>query len=368
MTVLPQYGENSLADLLPSALGAMDVRGEENVLGLPTARRYCILLIDGLGWHQLRANPAHAPFLSSLRGRSITVGAPTTTVASITSLGTGLAPGRHGLVGYTTRVPGRNELFNALKWEPKLDPAEYQPYPSVFQRAIRAGVSASVVSQRAFRDSGLTSVGLRGPFLGANSYGERVATAVNASQAGQESLVYVYEQDLDYTGHVAGCQSDAWQHQLAMVDRFAEELHDSLPSGVAFVVTADHGMVDIDHDHRVDIDDVAVMRDGVELIAGEARFRHVYTVESATDDVVARWREVLGGRAQVLKRDEAIQAGWFGAVEERVRDRIGDVVVNVDGNCAIEYRSVFPKEAKLIGLHGALTEEELLVPLLTAAV
>jgi hypothetical protein len=342
----------------------MNVRGEENVLGLPTARRYCVLLIDGFGWHQLRANQAHAPFLSSLRGRSITVGAPTTTVTSITSLGTGLPPGRHGMVGYTSRVPGRNELFNALKWEPKLEPGEYQPYPSVFQRAIRAGVSASVVGQRAFRDSGLTSVALRGPYFGANSLGERVAAAANASQAGQESLVYVYDQDLDYTGHQAGCHSDAWRHQLAIVDRFAEELHDSLPSGTVFVVTGDHGMVDIDAGHRIDIDDISAMRDGVELVAGEARFRHVYTAEGATDDVVAAWRGVLGGRAQVLTRQEATQAGWFGAVEARVAERIGDVVVNVDGNCAIEYRSVFPIEAKLVGLHGALTEEELLVPLL----
>lgn len=352
---------------MPSVLGAMGVAGEENRFALPTARRYCVLLIDALGWHLLRSHTAEAPFLSSLRGKPITVGAPTTTVTSLTSFGTGLTPGRHGLLGYTTRAPGSNEIFNALRWEPKLDAAEYQPYPSIFQRAIRAGISASVVGQRNFRNSGLTSVALRGPFLGANSYGERVAAAVSASQAGQESLVYVYEQDLDYTGHQAGCGSAAWRHQLTMVDRFAEELHDSLPDGTIFVVTADHGMVDIDDDHRIDIDDTPALRDGVVLIAGEARFRHVYTREGAGSEVAEAWRRVLGGRAQVLTRGESVDAGWFGSVEERVADRIGDVVVNVDGNCAIEYRSVFPKEAKLVGLHGGLTEDELMVPMLLAS-
>lgn len=349
---------------MPSVLGALRVAGEENLFGLPTSRRYCVLLIDGLGWHQLRAHHAEAPFLSSLRGRPITAGAPTTTATSLTSLGTGLPPGKHGLVGYTSRVPGKNELFNALKWEPKLDASEYQPYPSVFQRAIRAGVSASVVSQRAFRESGLTNVAFRGPFLGANSLGERIAAAVNASKVGQESLVYVYEQDLDYTGHQEGCQSAAWRHQLVMVDRFAEELYESLPDGTVLIVTADHGMVDIDHEHRIDVDSMPQLRDGVELIAGEARFRHVYTADGAADDVAAAWRTALGGRAQVFTRAESIAAGWFGAVEARVVERLGDVVVNVDGNCAIEYRSVFPKEANLVGLHGALTEDELLVPLL----
>jgi hypothetical protein len=66
----------------------------------------------------------------------------------------------------------------------------------------------------------------------------------------------------------------------------------------------------------------------------------------------------------VLGRDEAVVAGWFGAVEGRVLDRIGDVVASVGGDCAIERRSVFPVEAKLVGLHGALTDDELLVPLL----
>lgn len=366
MTVLPQYGENSLADLMPSVLGAMGVAGEQNMLRLPRARRYCVLLIDGLGWNLLRAHPAEAPFLTSLRGRWMTCGAPTTTVSSLTSLGTGLVPGRHGLVGYTSRVPGRNELFNALEWKPKLDPFEYQPYPSVFQRAVRAGITTSVLGQRMFRDSGLTSVAMRGPFVGANSFGERVATAAARSQAGQESLVYVYEQDLDYTGHQVGCRSAAWRHQLAMTDRFAEELCDALPSGTILVVTGDHGMVDVDRSKRVDVDDMPTLRDGVALIAGEARFRHVYTTDGAVDDVYASWRSVLGGRAQVRTRAEAITAGWFGSVEDRVAERLGDVVVNVDGNCAIEYRSQFPRETKLVGLHGALTEDELLVPLIVA--
>lgn len=364
MTVLPQYGENSLSDLMPSVLGAMGVRDEPNLLNLPRSRRYCVLLIDGLGWNLLRSHPAQAPFLTSLRGRWMTCGTPTTTVTSLTSLGTGLVPGRHGLVGYTSRVPGRNELFHTLEWKPKLDPVEYQPYHTVFQRAVRAGITTSVLGQRTFRDSGLTSVALSGPFVGANSFGERVAAAVTRSQSGQESLVYVYEQDLDYTGHQAGCRSDAWRYQLAMTDRFAEELCDNLPSGTVLVVTGDHGMVDVDRSKRIDVTDNPAMREGVELIAGEARFRHVYVADGAADDVCAAWRSVLGGRAQVRTRAEAIDAGWFGSVEDRVAERLGDVVVNVDGNCAIEYRSQFPKEVKLVGLHGALTEDELLVPLL----
>lgn len=366
---LPRYGEAALCDVLPSVLGALGLPGEENILGLPSSSRYCVLLVDALGWNLLQAHPAQAPFLSSLTGRAITVGVPTTTAVSLTSLGTGLPPGRHGVVGYTSRVPGdRRRIFNALRWEPRLDPDAYQPHPSVIERAERAGVATTVLGESKFRGSGLTQAGLRGPFRTANTYGQRVAAACEAAGAGKRALVYVYDGDLDYTGHQHGCRSAAWRHQLTMTDSFAEQLFDHLPAGTTLLVTGDHGMVDVDAERRIDVDDVPALREGVELVAGEARFRHVYTTDGAADDVVAAWRSVLQDRATVLSRDEAVAAGWFGAVEARVTERIGDVVVSVDGDCAVERRSVFPVEGKLRGLHGAMTDDELLVPLLVGEV
>jgi Type I phosphodiesterase / nucleotide pyrophosphatase len=362
--VLPRYGEASLADLLPSVLGALGIPGEHDLMGLPRSRRYCLLLIDGLGWNLLRAHPAQAPFLISLPGRAITAGSPTTTVTSLTSFGTGLPPGRHGVLGYTTRIPGTNELLNALKWHAAVDPATYQPHPTVFERAARAGVAVTVVGERKFRTSGLTIAGLRSPgFQGADTLGERVASAAGAASP-DHSLVYVYDGDLDTTGHRAGCGSAAWQHQLTIVDRFAEELFDALPAETALIVTADHGMVDVDTANRLDVDDLPALREGVALVGGEARFRHVYAEPGASSDVLAAWRAVLGDRAAVLSREEAVDVGWFGAVEARVLDRIGDVVASVGGDCAVEMRSVFPVEATLVGLHGALTADEMLVPLL----
>ncbi|NDL56307.1 alkaline phosphatase family protein [Phytoactinopolyspora mesophila] len=365
MTLLPEYGERSLADLIPSALGALGVADEQNPLGLPPAARYCVLLIDGLGWNLFRSHTAQTPFLSSLRAQPITCGLPSTTATSLTSLGTGLPPGRHGVLGYTSRVPGRNEIFNALKWQPAIDPLTYQPHPSLFERAQRSGVATRVVNKREFHDSGLTAAALRGPYWSADSYGERIAAAASSSAA-NPSLVYVYDSDLDRTGHQLGCRSAAWRHQLVMVDRFAEELYDSLPADTVLVVTGDHGMVDVPAQDRIDVDDLPALREGTSLIAGEARFRHVYTVDGATPDVLAAWQAVVGERGAVLTRAEAIEAGWFGAVEGRVQERIGDVVVCARGSFAVCYRSVFPTEVKMVGLHGGMSEDELLIPLLVS--
>jgi hypothetical protein len=66
----------------------------------------------------------------------------------------------------------------------------------------------------------------------------------------------------------------------------------------------------------------------------------------------------------VLTRAEAIGRGWFGAVDPAVLPRIGDVVVACRGPAAVLSSETFPYEARLIGMHGSLTDDEMLIPLL----
>lgn len=367
--ITPAYGEGSLADLLPSVLGALGVEGLSDVVGLPPARGYCVLLVDGLGWLQLRAHPAAAPFLSSLPGRSITTPVPSTTATSITTLGTGLPPGRHGLVGYLSRIPGTLSLLNALEWDAGIDPASYQPYPDMFARARADGVFTRVVSKRRFAGSGLTRAALSGaPFRGADTIGERVDAVERAfDEAGDTpALIYAYESDLDSTGHRHGPRSGAWRHQLTAVDSFAQQLADVLPPDAALVVTGDHGMVDVTADDHIDVDATPGLAEDVVLIGGEPRFRHVYTAPGTADEVAGRWASALGSRALVRTRQQAVAAGWFGAVDDRVRDRIGDVVVAALGSHVLLVPSVWPREARMRGHHGSITDREMLVPCLVA--
>ena len=109
------------------------------------------------------------------------------------------------------------------------------------------------------------------------------------------------------------------------------------------------------------------LREGVALLGGEPRARHVYAHPGAAADVLAAWREILGDRAWVMSRDEAIKDGWFGPVDPAFTDRIGDVVAAAAGNAAIIASQAEPKESALIGMHGSLTSAEQLVPMLAFA-
>jgi hypothetical protein len=366
--VEPAYHQRSLGDVVPAVAAALGVPIGEAPSGLvlPEATSYVVFLIDGLGSLLLERYAHAAPYLAGLLEDQApgTAGVPSTTATSLTSLGTGLTPGVHGLVGFTSRVPGTDRLLNALMWDRNVDPQEWQPHPTAFSRMIRQGASVTVVNKREFAASGLTVAAHRGAaYVGVDKVGERIAAAIEASYD-RPSLTYLYDGDLDWTGHRYGIASTQWLQQLSMIDAEAEHLRESLPSSIRLLVVADHGMIDSPDESRVDVDEFHELRDGVALLGGEARFRHVYCTRGAVDDVVAAWSAHLGERAEVMTREAAIGRGWFGPVDPAVLPRLGDVVVACHGDTAVMSSRDFPYEAKLVGLHGSLTPEEMLIPLL----
>ncbi|HEX3749286.1 MAG TPA: nucleotide pyrophosphatase/phosphodiesterase family protein [Streptosporangiaceae bacterium] len=367
--LLPSYGSRTLAELGSSILASLGGSGV-NTLGLPASRKVCLLVVDGLGWELLRDHPAAAPFLNELamNAQPLAAGFPATTVTSLTSLGTGSAPGQHGVLGYQVAIPGEHKLLNGLRWDDRIDPVRWQPRPTIYERAEAAGVAAYYVAPRGFRNSGLTRAAMRGArYWPADSMGALAGEAGIALRATDEVLVTAYHGELDGTGHGHGVGSDSWYYQLAHVDKLAEQLAGALPSEAVLYVTADHGMVDVSAEDRIDVDDSLDLRAGVSLLGGEPRARHVYTKTGAAADVLAAWREVLGSRAWVVSREDAIKENWFGPVDPEMVPRIGDVVAAPTGNWAIVATETEPRESALIGMHGSLVAHDQLIPLLTVS-
>jgi hypothetical protein len=364
----PAYGQRSLSDVLPAALAALgvDLLPRPTNLSFTPADHYVVMLVDGLGHHQIAAHPRQAPFLHSLLETQPpgTCGVPSTTATSLTSLGTGVPTGQHGMVGFTQRIPETGHLLNSLFWDQPVDPLEWQPLPTVFEQAAANGVQTTVVSKREFVDSGLTRSALRGGnYVGTGNVDERIEAAVAAS--GQApSLTFVYDGDLDAAGHKSGVDSDLWRAQLEIVDEDVQDLRAALPSNVGLVVTADHGMVDATAESRIDIDQIPGIREDVQLLGGEARFRHLYCANGRAERVRDRWQEELGDRVTALTRQEAITAGWFGEVRPEVSARLGDVVVAAHGQVALFSSEDFAYEMGLVGLHGSLTPAEMEIPIL----
>jgi hypothetical protein len=382
--VRPGYGAATLADVLPGAATALGVPVERGDLpadplalaeALRGARRVAVLLVDGLGADLLRTHAELAPTLAGLARPvgNLSAPCPSTTPVSLATLGTGLPPGSHGILGFVTAVPGEqnptgeDRSLNHVQWRDDPDPDAWQARRTVFEQAADAGVAVTAVGPYAYAGSGLTRAVYRGAaYTGSVSHGDLTALVGVALAAAPRALVYGYIPELDLTGHVRGVDSPAWRAQLALVDRVVEQLVDGLPDDAALLVTADHGMLDVPRDTRLDLDEHPELTDGVRLLAGEPRARYAHAEPGAAADLLDRWREVLGDRAWVASREEAVASGIFGAVDEVLAPRIGDVVALARGTWAFTAGQREPGPSRLAAYHGSLTATELAIPLLAA--
>jgi hypothetical protein len=373
--VHPRYGTDTLADVLPGVLGALGMPGVADPLGLsagPLAgvRRVAVLLVDGLGEYQIPLAAPYAPTLTDLAthrlgtARTITSGFPSTTPTSLVSVGTGAPPGLHGVVGFNVRVPETGRILNHIQWWNDPAPADWQPVPTVFERAAAAGIPVTVVSRADFAGSGLTVSAYRGAGYRGAAGVDALATEMLARLNGTGGLVYGYHPDLDRAGHGHGLASNEWAAAAGDVDRLVTRLVEGLPADAALVVTADHGQLDIPFDGRVDLDTDDRLRAGVVAVAGEPRVRYLYTQPGARDDVIAAWRGVMGDGAWIVPREEAVADGWFGPVPEDHLARVGDVVVACqDRTVVVATRSEPLFVSQMVAFHGSYTAAEMRIPL-----
>ena len=384
----PRYGTDSVADVLvsaasrlrPVAEGAggfedrLGLSGRLEAAGLPAGpyRNVCVVLVDGLGESLLSGSLGHAPSLRrAAHLGTLDAALPSTTAASLAALGTGEPAGRTGMVGYDVVDPERGVVVNQLSgWDPQVVPEQWQPLPTVFERL--EGIADPVtVSMGTYEGSPLTRAALRGGrFEAARSTLARVTRATDILSTRSPNFMYLYWGELDQVGHRHGCGSDRWLEALEDLDSGLRRLAARTGEETLLLLTADHGMVDVAPEDRIDYGAMPELLDGVRLTAGEPRMVQLHLEDpgdrARRDRLVQAWGAAFGDRAWILDRDELIEAGYFGAgMRPGVRERIGDLIVAAHGPLALyDLRRTRPAALEMVGQHGSWTEAERSVPLL----
>ena len=318
-----------------------------------------LLVIDGLGWNQLQPRTHLAPAMAALEGTPITTVAPSTTATALTSITTGLPPGEHGVMGY--RIAVGSDVLNVLRWttdgrdaRTSIIPGELQPH------APFGGQRPPVLTRAEFAGSGFTLAHLDPVrFTGYRTLGTLTAELVRLTRAG-EPLVYAYYEGLDKVSHEYGL-GEQYDEELRWIDHLVATLLEVLPAGTVLAITADHGQVETGDDVLELPSDVSTH---VAMQSGEGRFRWLHARAGRAPALADAASSLLDDHAWVRTREQAIDDGWYGPkVTDAAASRLGDVLVAARGTVAF----FDPKDTGpyvLIGRHGSLTPDEMLVPLL----
>ena len=359
--VLPAYGGACLSSIMPSLLG-----GPRDRRWMPPAvheaAQVVLLVLDGLGWQQLRSRAALAPVLAGMDGGPITSVAPTTTATALTSISTGLPPADHGVLGYRVRVNAR-DVLNVLRWRigdadarTQVPPADFQPQPAF------GGTAPPMVTKAHFEETGFTVAHLRGAKLHGWKVPSSLVVEVRRLLASGERLVCAYYDGIDRIAHDRGF-GEYYDAELRMVDGLVGDLVAVLPAGAVLLVTSDHGQVQVD---GPPIDLPPSLAADVDFMSGEGRFRWLHARPGTAARLAEAARIQFGDVAWVRTRQEIIDEGWLGGVPApHVEHRLGDVaLVPFEPVAFLDPSDT--GESRLVCRHGSLTEAETLVPLVVA--
>lgn len=356
--IRPDYGGAWIGGVVPALLDG------EPAPWLPGpaagARSVVLVVLDGLGWTALEAGRDRLPVLAGMTGGPITTVVPSTTSAALTSIATGLTPGRHGIVGFRMRVGG--EILNVLQWRTASGdrgpaPAAVQPHASFGGRDVR------LVTRSEFRGSGFSEAHVRGStMIGWRTTGVLVEHCRRLVAAG-ETFVYAYYDGVDKVAHEYGLRNGFFDVELASADRLVGDLLAVLPPDCAVLVTADHGQVHVEADAKRDLRAVAPL---VASCSGDGRFRWLHARPGASRELREAAVGHYGDEAWVCSREQVLDEGWLGPdASATVVGRLGDVVLAARAPVAF-IDPDYVQESKLISFHGSLTAAEMLVPLVAA--
>ena len=352
-----------VGDILDSAAWtvAPDLPGADaeaaEVYGLEPAHSVIVLMVDGLGMVPLEKRLGYAPTLRNLASsptRAQTC-SPSTTAAALTTFTTGALPGQTSMVGYSVKH-GKSSM-TLLNFAPQVDPFSWQPVPTKFETFSDAGLDIQLITNPKFVGSGLTAAAFRGAkFVGRESLRERFDASLDLVRKGAAMQV-VYWSDIDHVGHHFGPSSPQWSGALEEFDRELGVFLSRLPANVSVLMTADHGMVDVEE--RTDIAEVPALRQDVSMIAGEGRAVHLHARPGRGRQVVEAWSDYLGDRAWVVPQAQLPDLIGPGPGVARVGDAM---VLMKDRSVIVDSRTQSAASIAQQGVHGSLTVEEMEIP------
>jgi predicted AlkP superfamily pyrophosphatase or phosphodiesterase len=403
----PWYGHRSIAEIGPTIIQRAGGTPTRPALDLPlekdpafTRPKCVLLLVDGLGFDHFVKYAPRFPFLHALSKQGhvhpLTSVFPSTTSAALTTLHTGVTPQEHGLPEWNVYFEEFESIIQTLpfkKWAMReadglLTEGGHANMlyegPTVYSELASLAVPSYVFVAAPYATSAYTTNVQKGativPFHSGPQLMEQLKNHLESVKG--PAYFFVYWSSVDGTAHAYGPDSPQhiqaiqefdtliWEHLLPSIDK-------SLLKEILLLLTADHGHVNIKREDIINLnkfpeleENFQTTRNGQKILpTGSPHDVFLFIKPERRDEIVYFLQRALDSNARILTIDTALSEGLFGLnkVSPKFRRRIGNVLILPRRGSHIWYE-FFPNEVfSMLGIHGGLSEEEMLVPFASCA-
>jgi predicted AlkP superfamily pyrophosphatase or phosphodiesterase len=398
--VFPDYLGGSILNLPSSIclaldaepLGAVPLRPELTVIGSTAVRRVILILVDALSLHRLQrwmsdgTSPVWSHLAKQGKLAALTSIAPSTTATALTSLWTGRSPAEHGIVGYEMWLKEYGVVSNMILHTPisfendagSLGKAGFKPEQFLNLSTLGThldtyGVRSYALQHRSIIRSGLSQMFFKD--VDVHGYLTPTELWVNLrhlveANPNVRQYMWVYTGQLDHFSHYYHPDDERTMAEFSEFSRafeqnFLEQLSSTIRQGTLILLTADHGMLATQKSSHYDLRNHPGLSHLLHILpTGEHRLMYLFIKPGQADHVRIYFDQTWPGQFTFLDPSEAVAKGLFGpgTPHPRLADRLGDLIVAARDEAYLWWAD---KENPLIGQHGGLSPDEMIVPLLT---
>jgi hypothetical protein len=310
---------------------------------------------------------------------------PSTTVAALSSLWTGLAPSQHGYLGTRLFLREYGALVDMISLKlvvngvpgqlltMGLDPDKFLPAPNLAEVLKAAGVAVNDLLQYSLVRSGLTRILHRNvdklvPFVAASDMWVTLRRMLDSQRADDQPMyIYAYHAPADGISHHYGPGDEALEAELrsfvySMQTEFLDRLSPQARAGTLLVIGADHGQTITPRETEIALHKQPVWNDLVMMPTSEARIAYAHLRAGRMQAFRDELARDLAGKLMAVDTREALDAGLWGPepLHAETGSRLGDLLLLATGDGWLADSTGQMPDFR--GMHGGLTVEEMLVP------
>jgi hypothetical protein len=247
-----------------------------------------------------------------------------------------------------------------------------QPHITLGVHLLNHGVKTYAFQHRSIARSGLSQMLFKD--VEVQSFGTPSDLWVNVrllleSRPNDRLYAWVYWGEVDHFSHFYGPDDERPAAEFSSFTHALEHqlfncLSPAARKDTLLILTSDHGAISTPRHSRYELNNHPAFTQRLHILpTGEGRLAFLYYRPGQRNALREYIEQKWPGQFTLLKPPLAVEKGLFGpgGPHPRLFDRLGDLIAVPDGAA---YWWWADKENKLVGRHGGLTPEEMLVPLL----